>query len=261
MPLITCPACGRHPVSDQAPYCPGCGHPIAAAPHATLSAAATPQGGKQAVLDIAQTIRDAQKQLLSASEADALAERIAMQKQSGFHSTQEFIDASLGAGVLILSNNDATTIKDLSEQQKKGFKALFAVGCDTLDDSLANDLNGFCNLRELDLSYSGLTVQVFERSFNGGRDLCKLETLYLRRYGGMELPVWKWLEQCSRLHSLFVDGNPELSQTTATVLAITLPSLQVLSIVECIQLRKEGVEAFNPIRTSKRWPACRLIGP
>ena len=45
-----------------------------------------------------------------------------MQKQSAFQSTQEFIDASLAAGVLILSNNDAAMIKDLGEQQKKGFK-------------------------------------------------------------------------------------------------------------------------------------------
>lgn len=28
MPLISCPECGRSGVSDQAPNCPGCGHPI-----------------------------------------------------------------------------------------------------------------------------------------------------------------------------------------------------------------------------------------
>lgn len=32
MPLIPCPACGKS-VSQQAPTCPQCGHPIAATPH------------------------------------------------------------------------------------------------------------------------------------------------------------------------------------------------------------------------------------
>ena len=40
MALIACPACARQ-VSDAAPTCPGCGHPIAAARGSTFKEALT----------------------------------------------------------------------------------------------------------------------------------------------------------------------------------------------------------------------------
>ncbi len=40
MALIPCPACGRQ-VSEAAPTCPGCGHPIAAPKGATFKDALT----------------------------------------------------------------------------------------------------------------------------------------------------------------------------------------------------------------------------
>jgi len=218
------------------------------------------------ILEIAQTIRDAQKQLMSVSEAEALAEQIAAQKQSAFPSTQEFIDASLAAGVLILSNNDTAAIKVLSEQQKKQFKALFALGCDTLDDSLAKHLNGFCNLREVDLSYAnGMTDAGLKSAFNGGRDLCALETLYLRMYRKMEFPLLRWHEHCSRLHSLFVDGNPQVQPTSLFVAFGKLPSLKALSIVGCTPMAspsaRGAMSEVVPFRKIRGYPECRISGP
>jgi len=40
MALIPCPACGRQ-VSDAAPTCPGCGHPVAGRPAGTFKDALT----------------------------------------------------------------------------------------------------------------------------------------------------------------------------------------------------------------------------
>jgi len=46
MPLIYCPVC-ESPASDQAPYCPKCGHPLAVSPSRRLSDGTATEGSSE----------------------------------------------------------------------------------------------------------------------------------------------------------------------------------------------------------------------
>ena len=75
----------------------------------------------------------------------------------------------------------------------------------------------------------------------------------------------RWREQCLRLHSLYVDGNPQLDEISLVLTMCTLPSLKVLSIVDCTQMASSVVrEAMNDgvsVRKQKGFSECRIIGP
>lgn len=258
MGLITCPACEQYPVSDQAPNCPRYGHPIASASGANASApgnstehAMLPgiSTKAQGIADLTEVVHGAQCRLLSQDEVRAVAQQIAKIKGAIFATQQDFLDASLEAATLILGDDDLELLNKLTSEQRGRFRALYALGCDRLNNSAIPFLVGFTGLERLDLSYSAGFVSSCSPDgkavvFNGGADLAQIENIYLRSCRRMDSTLfYMLLRRCPLVSGVYLDGNPQLDLGNLMFLNHT-PAIEILSITNCRQLAgtRDGVE-------------------
>jgi len=272
MPIITCPDCGHHPVSDRAAACPKCGCPIAAPNVSSGSpnqAVAVPgqQDGSQAIAQLESIVKEAQRELLTSDQAEVVARRIADSKRTAFSSRDAFVETSVANRILVLGDEDVDILKSLDADQRLRIKALYALACDRLDGTMLGGLKGFRNLAVLDLSYSsGWTSTEMRIAFSRDVDLSVLQHLYLRRsrrvcsYG-----IMYWLKQATQLEGLYLDGstNAELNDDLAGQVSSHLlrkHSLRTLSIQGCSQLASPlFLGAMQGVL--ERYPQLKMIGP
>lgn len=268
MPIITCPDCGHHPVSDRAPTCPKCGCPIAlanvssGAPSDSVAVSGQ-SDGNQAIAQLELMVKEAQRELLTTDQAEIAARRIAEFKRTAFSSRDAFVEASIANRILVMGDEDVDILKSLDADQRLRIKAFYALACDRIGGILLDGLNGFRNLAVLDLSYSNdLTAVATGVGFNRGADLAVLENLYLRRNRRLTyVGLLGWLNNATQLEGLYLDGSTdaELDGRIFSVARFS-PSLRTLSIQGCAQLAsRDGLEARRHLLP--KFPQLKVIGP
>jgi hypothetical protein len=268
MPIITCPDCGHHPVSDRAPTCPKCGCPIALANVSSGSpsgpvAVSSQSDGNQAIAQLELMVKEAQRELLTADQAEAVARRIAEFKRTAFSSREAFVEASVANRILVLSDEDVDILKSLDADQRSRIKALYALGCDRIDGTMVDCLKGFRNLAILDHSYTnGLAYQEMKTAFNHGADLSVLQNLYLRRNRRLQFAgLSPWLLQATQLEGLYVDGSTDTLLNIGIFARVAcMRSMRTLSVQGCSQLA--GRDSLSLRQEIVRLcPQLRVIGP
>jgi len=173
MPIITCPDCGHHPVSDRAPNCPKCGCPIA---------------GVNAAVDAIHPSNESTKQAPSIRK-----ERAAQLAplDAGLMDSTDFPDSSVFV-------NDLTKLAEIVSQIQGWCEELYLGGVSAQQNHV-DVISRVSNLKSLDLSQAALDDEGLLR-------VSKLQTLrklmFFRNERRTSAVGWLQLARLSRLELL-----------------------------------------------------------
>lgn len=177
MPIITCPDCGHHPVSDRAPTCPKCGCPIAA-----VNAAVEAVHPSNESTNRAPSIREERKAQLAPLGA-------------GLRDSTEFPDSSV-------SVYDLTKLAELVGHIQGWCEELHFAGIPEwgqMEKNHVDVISRVSNLKSLDLFESALDDEGLSR-------VSKLPTLrklmFVRNQRKTSTVGWLQLARLSRLEIL-----------------------------------------------------------